>query len=113
MRESLKPIEPGCLVWNSVLRAQDRVVEPWSVDKPACSGVKRLNRAPIRCRGCKTVAWWLTKETEATKEVYCECVLIRLDPDDDQRATFERERIEDEAERVAQRYRRLLAVDGD
>ena len=77
MRESLRPIEPGCLV---LVRPYDRPLFTARVDSAASFD---------SCDGHET--WWLKECPMPGEHAACECALTRIDPDDDQRERFERE----------------------
>ena len=99
MRESLRPIEAGCAV----------LVIP--LDKPVFRATVREKAGFRTPEHPRHDVWWLDHDGSGERAA-CECALIPLDPDDDQRERFEREaRIDRQSEVVHSLARRLREME--
>ena len=82
MRESLKPIEAGCIAW----------VVPWNAWFGSGGGyivnvVRRSTLSVDSCVRCgRTDRYWECNPIPPGKGNHCECVLIRIDGDPDAEA---------------------------
>ena len=99
MRESLKPIEPGCLVL--VKRGRHA---------GAVGRVEHQQHWPDHhCNACDSHDPWFSKywSFDGRPGAICGCALMRIDPDDDQREEFEAEKKVDAVADVMSGYARM------
>ena len=99
MKESLKPIEPGCLALTIAGNAAGIIV------MVVRSGLL-LYPKPSRCIVCQRSDRWWVLETETHEGDGCECSLMRIDPDEDVLRQFRGERADDlREEKLDELYR--------
>ena len=117
MKESLKPLEPGCLAL--VFRVGGKF--PKILNNIVTVVQKKPSNYMYRCSACRTYSGWWSIDQDIYPDktiVCCSCCMVRIDPDEDQINEFkeyyvdlereaEEERIEYLRGAVIEEYERL------